>query len=53
MVPAVAAARSVAEQLGIPFVPVAYFPAYLPSPHHPPLAWPGPGRPSRRVPALT
>ncbi|WP_412077457.1 hypothetical protein ACLF6K_23225 [Streptomyces xanthophaeus] len=41
MAPAVAAARSVAEQLGIPFVPVAYFPAYLPSPHHPPLAWPG------------
>ncbi|WP_328969429.1 glycosyltransferase [Streptomyces sp. NBC_00239] len=41
LVPAVAAARSVAEQLGIPFRTVAYFPAYLPSPHHPPLPWPG------------
>ncbi|MFG2226592.1 glycosyltransferase [Streptomyces sp. NPDC048644] len=41
LIPAAAAARSVAEKLGIPYVFVAYFPAYLPSPHHPPLAWPG------------
>ncbi|MCX4692352.1 glycosyltransferase [Streptomyces sp. NBC_01408] len=41
LIPAAAAARSVAEQLGIPYVSVAYYPASLPSPHHPPLAWPG------------
>lgn len=41
LIPAAAAARSVAEKLGIPYVFVAYFPNYLPSPHHPPLAWPG------------
>lgn len=46
LIPAMAAARSVAEQLGIPYMSVAYFPAFLPSPHHPPLAWPG-----RPVPA--
>lgn len=46
LLPALAAARSVAEQLGIPYMPVAYYPAFLPSPHHPPLAWPG--GPSRR-----
>ncbi|WP_433250066.1 glycosyltransferase [Streptosporangium sp. CA-135522] len=39
LIPAAAAARSVAEKLGIPYVFVAYFPTYLPSPHHPPLAW--------------
>ena len=40
-IPAAAAARSVAEKIGVPYVFVAYFPTYLPSPHHPPLAWPG------------
>ncbi|MET8678067.1 glycosyltransferase [Streptomyces sp. NPDC004647] len=41
LIPAAAAARSVAEKLGIPYVFAAFFPSYLPSPHHPPLAWPG------------
>ncbi|MFH8841906.1 glycosyltransferase [Streptomyces sp. NPDC017868] len=41
LLPAAAAARSAAEELGIPYLFVAYFPTYLPSPHHPPLAWPG------------
>ncbi|WP_051781631.1 MULTISPECIES: glycosyltransferase [unclassified Streptomyces] len=36
--PAAAGARSVAEKLDIPYVFVAYFPTYLPSPHHPPFA---------------
>ncbi|WP_275947147.1 glycosyltransferase [Streptomyces sp. T21Q-yed] len=39
--PAGAAGRAVAEKLGIPYVFVSYFPSYLPSPHHPPLEWPG------------
>ncbi|MFA7767880.1 glycosyltransferase [Streptomyces sp. NRRL S-448] len=39
--PAAAGARSVAEKLGVPYVFVAYFPSYLPSPHHPPSALPG------------
>ncbi|KUL25366.1 glycosyltransferase [Streptomyces regalis] len=39
--PAAAAGRAVAEKLGIPYVFVSYFPSYLPSPHHPPLEWPG------------
>ncbi|NUP23816.1 MAG: glycosyltransferase family 1 protein [Streptomyces sp.] len=43
LVPAVAGAREVAEDLGIPFVYVAYFPTMLPSPHHAPH--PLPGRP--------
>lgn len=34
--PAAAAARSVAESLGIPYVYVSYQPTILPSPHHPP-----------------
>ncbi|MFJ9455527.1 glycosyltransferase [Kitasatospora sp. NPDC101447] len=41
LIPAAAAARSAAEELGIPYLFVAFFPSYLPSPHHPPLAWPG------------
>ncbi|MFF9765027.1 glycosyltransferase [Streptomyces sp. NPDC014636] len=41
LIPAAAAARAVADELGVPYVFVAYFPTYLPSPHHPPLAWPG------------
>lgn len=36
LVPAVAAARSVAEELGVPFAYVSYFPTMLPSPHHAP-----------------
>ncbi|MFI6846054.1 glycosyltransferase [Kitasatospora sp. NPDC050467] len=39
LIPAAAAARSVAEKLGVPYRFVSYFPSYLPSPHHPPLAW--------------
>ncbi|MDQ0934184.1 vancomycin aglycone glucosyltransferase [Streptomyces turgidiscabies] len=41
LVPAVAAARSAAEKLGVPFLYVAYFPTMLPSPHHRPHALPG------------
>ncbi|WP_372458333.1 glycosyltransferase [Streptomyces sichuanensis] len=41
LLPAAAAGRAVAEKLGIPYEFVACFPTYLPSPHHPPLAWPG------------
>jgi vancomycin aglycone glucosyltransferase len=43
LVPAMAGAMSVAEMLGVPGIPVAYCPIFLPSPHHrpPPL----PGRP--------
>ncbi|MDI2131122.1 glycosyltransferase [Yinghuangia seranimata] len=41
LLPAAAAARSFAEQRGMPYVFVSYFPAYLPSPHHPPFARPG------------
>ncbi|WP_406346835.1 glycosyltransferase [Streptomyces sp. NBC_00648] len=41
LIPAAAAARAVAEKLGVPYVFVAPSPTYLPSPHHPPLAWPG------------
>jgi len=43
LVPAVTGARSVAEKLGVHFVPVSYCPLYLPSPHHRPQ--PLPGRP--------
>ncbi|WP_265560406.1 glycosyltransferase [Streptomyces hygroscopicus] len=41
MVPAVAGARSVAEKLGIRYVHATFQPLTLPSPHHPPLAYPG------------
>ncbi|WP_105975922.1 glycosyltransferase [Streptomyces geranii] len=41
LVPAVAAARSVAETLGVPFFYVAFFPTMLPSLHHRPHALPG------------
>ncbi|MEW2114972.1 glycosyltransferase [Streptomyces sp. NPDC005474] len=41
LVPAVAAARSAAEKLDVPFLYVAYFPTMLPSPHHRPHALPG------------
>ena len=43
VIPAVVAARSVAEKLGIRSVHVSYCPIFLPSPHHRPL--PLPGRP--------
>jgi len=43
LMPAVAGARSVAEQLGIRSVHVSYCPIFLPSPHHRPQ--PLPGRP--------
>ncbi|WP_414475992.1 glycosyltransferase [Microvirga sp. M2] len=39
--PSVAAAQSVAEKLGIPFVLVGFYPIILPSPHHPPMEYPG------------
>jgi vancomycin aglycone glucosyltransferase len=41
MMPAVAGARSVAEKLGIRSVSVTFQQLTLPSPHHPPLAYPG------------
>ncbi|MEU0677228.1 glycosyltransferase [Streptomyces sp. NPDC006172] len=41
LLPAAAGARTAAEHLGIPYVFVACFPAYLPSPHHPPFERPG------------
>ncbi|MER7822230.1 glycosyltransferase [Streptomyces sp. NPDC096097] len=41
LLPAAAGARSAAEERGIPYKFVAYFPAYLPSPHHPPFERPG------------
>lgn len=53
LMPAVAAARSVAEKLGIRFVFVSWCPIFLPSPHHPPHPLPGrpfpPGVTDRRV----
>ena len=39
--PSVAAAQSVAEKLGIRSVLVAFCPLLLPSPHHPPMEYPG------------
>ena len=41
LLPALSAARSAAEKLGIPSVQVSYCPVFLPSPYHPPLAFPG------------
>ncbi|WP_328765119.1 MULTISPECIES: glycosyltransferase [unclassified Streptomyces] len=41
LLPAAAGARSAAEELGIPYRFVAYFPTYLPSPHHRPFERPG------------
>ncbi|NUR65113.1 MAG: glycosyltransferase family 1 protein [Streptomyces sp.] len=41
LLPAAAAARAAAEKSGVPYTFVSYFPSYLPSPHHPPLAFPG------------
>ncbi len=41
MMPAAAGALSVAEKLGVPTVSVTFQQLTLPSPHHPPLAYPG------------
>ncbi|HEY6763042.1 MAG TPA: glycosyltransferase [Baekduia sp.] len=41
MMPAAAGALSVAEKLGVPSVSVTFQQLTLPSPHHPPLAYPG------------
>ena len=41
LLPAAAGARSVAEKLGIRYVYAAYCPIFLPSPHHPPVPFPG------------
>ncbi|MGK8524039.1 glycosyltransferase [Nocardia asteroides] len=41
MMPAAAAARSVAEKLGLVYVYATFQQLTLPSPHHPPLAYPG------------
>jgi vancomycin aglycone glucosyltransferase len=41
LLPAAVGARSVAEKLGIRYVYASYQPVSLPSPHHPPLRWPG------------
>jgi vancomycin aglycone glucosyltransferase len=41
LMPAKAAARSVAEKLGIRFISVTYCPIFLPSPHHRPFPLPG------------
>ena len=39
--PSTAAAQAVAEARAIPYVLAAYCPVVLPSPHHPPLQYPG------------
>ena len=41
LMPASAAARTVAEKMGIPYMLTAYCPWILPSPHHPPFSYPG------------
>ncbi|MGP8065726.1 MAG: glycosyltransferase [Acidimicrobiales bacterium] len=41
LLPAAAGARSVAEKLGIRYIYAAYCPIFLPSPHHPPVPFPG------------
>ncbi|MES5817538.1 glycosyltransferase [Streptomyces sp. RG80] len=41
LLPAAAGARVVAEQMGVPYAFVAFFPSYLPSPYLPPLTRPG------------
>ena len=37
----VAAAQAVAEKLGIRFICAVFYPNILPSPHHPPMEYPG------------
>lgn len=39
--PSIAAAQAVAETLGIPYVWTTFCPTVLPSPHHPPMPYPG------------
>lgn len=39
--PSVAAAQAVAESRGLPFAWVSFCPLVLPSPHHPPMPYPG------------
>ncbi|EIM27529.1 glycosyltransferase [Microvirga lotononidis] len=39
--PSVAAAQAVAEKLGIDFICAVFYPIALPSPHHPPMEYPG------------
>lgn len=41
LLPSVAAAQAVAEKLGIRFVCAVFYPIILPSPHHPPMEYPG------------
>jgi vancomycin aglycone glucosyltransferase len=41
LLPSVAAAQSVAEKLGIHFSWAAFCPLMVPSPHHPPMEYPG------------
>ncbi|KUN26120.1 glycosyl transferase [Streptomyces antibioticus] len=41
LLPAAAGARAAAEKAGAAYAFVSYFPSYLPSPYHPPLAFPG------------
>ncbi|GIG67007.1 glycosyltransferase [Phytomonospora endophytica] len=39
--PAAAGAQAGAEKLGVPFVSTTFSPCYLPTPHNPPIGWPG------------
>ncbi|MBA1154579.1 glycosyltransferase [Microvirga mediterraneensis] len=39
--PSVAAAQAVAEKLGLRFICAVFYPIILPSPHHPPMEYPG------------
>lgn len=39
--PSTAAAQAVAEERGLAYVHVSYCPLFIPSPHHPPYAYPG------------
>jgi len=41
VVPVAAAARGVAEKLGVGFIGATYTPIFLPSRQHPPVPWPG------------
>lgn len=39
--PSVAAAQTVAEKMGVQFIFTGFYPIILPSPHHPPMQYPG------------
>lgn len=41
VIPVAAAARGVAEKLGVEYVGATPTPSFLPSPQHPPVPWPG------------